>query len=309
LWLRDLGIDGQRSPEKFVPAEIFQLADDQIALFLRHLWSTDGSIYLRKTTHGKAGTIYYATTSERLARDVQHLLARLSIPARILTTHKGNYRPGYQVHVTGQTDQVRFAQLVGGFGERGEALARVVEYLSTIEPNPNRDTVPREIWDQVKGHMRARGISQRQMAAMRGTAYGGDAHFGFSPTRQMLGHYAALLEEPTLQAVAEADIYWDTIASVEPDGEADVFDMTVPGTHNFIANGIVVHNSLEQDSDIVMFIDRPDMYEKEGGKTNIATIIVAKHRNGPTADVQLVFRGALTKFENAETRHVDLRQV
>ena len=67
--------------------------------------------------------------------------------------------------------------------------------------------------------------------------------------------------------------------------------------------------SLEQDSDIVMFIDRPDMYNTEGAKTNIATIIVAKHRNGPTADIQLVFRGALTKFENAETRHVDLRQV
>jgi replicative DNA helicase len=67
--------------------------------------------------------------------------------------------------------------------------------------------------------------------------------------------------------------------------------------------------SLEQDSDIVMFIHRPDMYEKEGSRTNIAEIIVAKHRNGPTADVQLVFRGALTKFENAETRHVDLRHV
>jgi replicative DNA helicase len=67
--------------------------------------------------------------------------------------------------------------------------------------------------------------------------------------------------------------------------------------------------SLEQDSDIVMFIDRPDMYAGDNAKTNIATIIVAKHRNGPTADVQLVFRGALTKFENAETRHVDLRSV
>jgi replicative DNA helicase len=65
--------------------------------------------------------------------------------------------------------------------------------------------------------------------------------------------------------------------------------------------------SLEQDSDIVMFIHRPDMYEKEGSRTNIAEIIVAKHRNGPTADIQLVFRGNLTKFENAETRHVDLR--
>jgi replicative DNA helicase len=67
--------------------------------------------------------------------------------------------------------------------------------------------------------------------------------------------------------------------------------------------------SLEQDSDIVMFIHRPDMYAAEAAKTNIADIIVAKHRNGPTADVQLVFRGALTKFENAETRHVDLRAV
>ncbi|MGH2524759.1 MAG: replicative DNA helicase, partial [Anaerolineales bacterium] len=67
--------------------------------------------------------------------------------------------------------------------------------------------------------------------------------------------------------------------------------------------------SLEQDSDIVMFIHRPDMYEREGEKTNIADIIVAKHRNGPTADIQLVFRGALTKFENAETRYVDLQHV
>jgi len=65
--------------------------------------------------------------------------------------------------------------------------------------------------------------------------------------------------------------------------------------------------SLEQDSDIVMFIHRPDMYEKEAGRTNLADIIVAKHRNGPTDDIQLVFRGALTKFENAVK--VDLRNV
>jgi replicative DNA helicase len=67
--------------------------------------------------------------------------------------------------------------------------------------------------------------------------------------------------------------------------------------------------SLEQDADIVMFIHRPDLYEKETAKTNVADILVAKHRNGPTADIQLVFRGALTKFENAETRRVDLQTV
>ena len=68
--------------------------------------------------------------------------------------------------------------------------------------------------------------------------------------------------------------------------------------------------SLEQDSDIVMFIHRPDMYQdKDEGRTNIAEIIVAKHRNGPTDTIQLIFRGALTTFENAATRYVDLQNV
>jgi replicative DNA helicase len=60
--------------------------------------------------------------------------------------------------------------------------------------------------------------------------------------------------------------------------------------------------SLEQDADIVMFIYRPDQYEKDTVKQNIAEIIVAKHRNGPVGSVELVFRSALAKFENAATR-------
>ncbi|MCB9111854.1 MAG: replicative DNA helicase [Anaerolineales bacterium] len=60
--------------------------------------------------------------------------------------------------------------------------------------------------------------------------------------------------------------------------------------------------SLEQDADIVMFIYRPDQYEKDTDKQNIAQIIVAKHRNGPVGDVELIFRGALAKFENAATK-------
>jgi replicative DNA helicase len=60
--------------------------------------------------------------------------------------------------------------------------------------------------------------------------------------------------------------------------------------------------SLEQDADIVMFIYRPDQYEKDTVKQNVAEIIVAKHRNGPVGSVELVFRNALAKFENAATR-------
>jgi replicative DNA helicase len=67
--------------------------------------------------------------------------------------------------------------------------------------------------------------------------------------------------------------------------------------------------SLEQDSDVVMFIYRADQYEQDTLKQNIAEIMVAKHRNGPVGSVELVFRTNLAKFENAATRQVDLTQV
>ena len=64
--------------------------------------------------------------------------------------------------------------------------------------------------------------------------------------------------------------------------------------------------SLEQDADVVMFIHRPDMYEKDSLRENLAVIKVAKHRNGPTGNIELVFRSNLAKFENAATRNIDL---
>ncbi|MBN1538249.1 MAG: replicative DNA helicase [Anaerolineales bacterium] len=67
--------------------------------------------------------------------------------------------------------------------------------------------------------------------------------------------------------------------------------------------------SLEQDADVVMFIHRPELYEKDTVKQNIAQIKVAKHRNGPVGTIELVFRNNLAKFENAATRVVDLSRV
>jgi len=66
--------------------------------------------------------------------------------------------------------------------------------------------------------------------------------------------------------------------------------------------------SLEQDADIVMFIYRPDQYEKDTIKQNLAEIMVSKHRNGPTGKVELVFMGHIAKFVDAATHLVDLNQ-
>jgi replicative DNA helicase len=66
--------------------------------------------------------------------------------------------------------------------------------------------------------------------------------------------------------------------------------------------------SLEQDSDIVMFIYREDKDKPDSIMKNVAEIMVSKHRNGPTGSIQLVFREHLAQFVDAATYHIDMAQ-
>lgn len=77
----------------------------------------------------------------------------------------------------------------------------------------------------------------------------------------------------------------------------EVFDATVLGGHNFIANGIAVHNSIEQDADMVMLLHRESVYERSP-REGEADIIVAKHRNGPTGTIVVAFQGHYSRFTN-----------
>ena len=94
-------------------------------------------------------------------------------------------------------------------------------------------------------------------------------------------------------------LYWDAVESVTPAGTEEVFDLTVPGHHSFIAGDFIVHNSIEQDADVVAFIFREEVYKPDDphleGK---AELIIAKQRNGPTGKVNLAFLKSLTRFES-----------
>lgn len=62
--------------------------------------------------------------------------------------------------------------------------------------------------------------------------------------------------------------------------------------------------ALEQDADIVIFLHRPDQYEKDSAKQNVTELNIAKNRKGPTGSVELIFRTSIVRFENAEKQYV-----
>lgn len=303
-WLEELRAFGLRSYEKHVPAEVFEQPEHAIALFLRHLWATDGSIQLIK---GKSTRpiAYYASSSRELAYDVQSLLLQLGINAILKQVpQNGKGRDQYTVTITGRPELEIFADKIGAVGAYKQGrLSEVQEYIKDHEANTNRDVIPNNIWRMhVVPAMQQIGMTTRQMQAAIETQYCGTGLYKQNMSRERALRVASVVQSSELQMLAESDVYWDSIISIEPDGEEQVYDLTVPNHHNFVANNIIVHNSLEQDADIVMFIYRPDQYEKDTVKQNVAEIIIAKHRNGPVGSVELVFRGALAKFENAATR-------
>ena len=74
-WLDELGLWDKRSGEKFIPESVFSATDDQIALFLRHLWATDGTFFTGTSPKGKpTASIAYSTTSRPWLLGVQRLL-------------------------------------------------------------------------------------------------------------------------------------------------------------------------------------------------------------------------------------------
>ena len=296
-WLDELGAFGLRSWEKRVPDKVFAQPPHLIATFLRHLWATDGC--LRADRERATATIRYDSASEALVRDVRSLLLRLGINGRTRTVDQGSKgRLGHRLDIWNREDAERFLLVVSAVGERKQRQKWDLAELFERRPrNPNRDVIPLDAWQTLVGPaMQRSGMTTRAMQRAIGTQYCGSTLYKSGLSRERALRVANAVDSDELGLLALSDVYWDEIASVEPDGVEDVYDLTVDGLHNFVADDIVVHNSIEQDADLVMFVYRDEYYNEESDQQGLAEIILSKHRNGPTGLEKLSFLKRYAKF-------------
>lgn len=122
IMLRDLGLDGAGSHDKFIPPTVFTSGDEAIARIISGLLITDGWV----DKHG----VGFCSVSQRLAKDVQWGLRRLGIIAtctsrRVL--YKGEYKPAYNVFIARRNDLIRLGQKVS----LGYKNKKLVDLLTT----------------------------------------------------------------------------------------------------------------------------------------------------------------------------------
>ena len=202
---------GHGCVDRGVPGTAFRLPADQLARFL--------SLVLADVTldAGARPEVTYRTASRAVAGDVQHLLLRFGINARL------KKRGQWAVTIWHPEEIRRFARVIG-LPERAADLQQVARRAWAIVQQHALDTEAVESRDEV-------------LAARRRT----------SPStvgpRPRSGRLTAVYDDQRLAISTPSAIWWDEVVGIEPDGMEQVYDLTVPGEHNFVAADVFVHNT------------------------------------------------------------------
>lgn len=240
-WLEEMKLQGKNSHEKEIPDRIFKLKQQQIAIFLNRLFATDGWASLLGTKQAQLG---YASVSEKLIKQVQHLLLRFGIISSVrqkTVKYRGSNSLSWQLNITHQDSIKVFGEEIGIYGKE-DVLNKVIEAVSSKQAHSNTDNIPLEIWNIIE---EAKGQESWSSLAKRA---GCKSHTNIHAhkrtlSRKRLSAIALALGHQQLNDIASSDVYWDEIVSITHLGSEQVYDLTIPETHNFVSNDICVHNT------------------------------------------------------------------
>ena len=242
-FVKEFGLLGHKSATKFIPSLIFQLPKNSLALFLRTLFSGDGSIFFQSTP-----TVAYYSTSKKLVTQTQHLLLRFGIISRVKNRiTKFNKKPysSWALEITNRESLAIFKNDIGFLGEKAKRLAELETYSSTITTNPNLDTIPSRVYNLVYAAKNESGKTWNEAGMLLGykTPKRAVPRFLYAPSRAKLRIYGEVFESEEVTNIANSDIYWDKITEIQYTGNYQVYDLTVAKTQNFVANDFIIHNT------------------------------------------------------------------
>ncbi|MCW5840292.1 MAG: DNA polymerase III subunit alpha [Caldilinea sp.] len=251
-WAGRLGLLGKQATVKEIPDEAFRLGSRQLGLLISRMWEGDGHI------NDTDRSLFYATSSERLAHQLQHLLLRLGIISRLRTVNfpYRTGRIGYQLFVTGNENLVRFRDTIAVHFVSPARQAKLDRLsLENVATQSTKDVVPISVKSAVREAKERAGLTWLEINEQCGVAQrefyptGAAGKNGFA--RLTIQRLADFFGDDTLQRAGYSDIYWDKIVNIEYVGEEQTYDLEVPDTHNFVANDILVHNSHAADYAVI----------------------------------------------------------
>ncbi|PZA05677.1 MULTISPECIES: DNA polymerase III subunit alpha [unclassified Meiothermus] len=240
--VEEAGLD-KRAHEKRVPQEVFAYDEESLKLFLGKLWNTDGSI--------EAKRISYSSSSFLLIEDLSHLLLRLGIVS-MRRSRSTRCRPSHELLITDQEDVLRFAEVLGPYilSPKREALDRLAALARKKRRNQSIYAIPAAVGHKVREAKYASGVTWAQADAKVG-ALRGSLSSGLNlraPNRALSRHRLRQLgvafASEELLSLARSEVLWDVITGIEPVGEKRVYDLAVPPFANFVAEDVVIHNSM-----------------------------------------------------------------
>jgi len=261
LFIRNFGLDGKKSSDKFVPEIIFNLPEEKIAIFIQALFSGDGCIYTRKNKKGEQIIIEYGSISKRLIHDISMLLIRFGIQHTITSKRfRDNLEYSWRITISNHENIRKYIEKIGFLGEK-QALALSILPKCKIHKFTNIDKVPRIIREYLKNkgytyNELDRMLNYEEIEKLR-------KDIGFKKIkknkltltpqvfkqgkidflRSHLRKVNEYIKDDILSLICNEQILWDKIKSIELLKEDITYDLEVPEKNNFIANGIIVHNS------------------------------------------------------------------
>lgn len=241
LLLEGLDMLGRDAHDKHIPAIYFEADAESICHLLAGLWVTDGSFERRD------GNLTFSSASHRMISEIQHLLLKLEIISRVRYKQaklKDKVFDSWHLTISDKRSKSAFRDTVGKYmvGKRKVRVDQWWQEESNREQrfNPNDDLIPDQAWlfiDQDRQKVDKSWYSIRKECVVSSDR---DREI----SRDKMRKIGEFLQSSRIVQIAASDIYWDRVTAIEPVGEAETYDLTMEGEPNFIANDIVVHNSL-----------------------------------------------------------------